>query len=74
VFYRDRDGYRRRWSDMPIVSDRRFAFLVYPLTGGFTRPPLLQVLLYAPLHSVERMLQPLAPLLAFRCLVVLERR
>lgn len=74
VFYRDRDGYQRRWSDMPIVSDRRFAFLVYPLTGGFTRPPLLPVPLYAPLHGIERVLQPLAPLLAFRCLVVLERR
>ena len=74
VFYRNRKAFQRRWTDMPIVADRRFAFLVYPLTGGFTRPPLLPVPLYAPLRGVERILQPLAPLFAFRCLVVLERR
>jgi SAM-dependent methyltransferase len=74
AFYRDREGYRRRWPTLPIVSDRRFSFLVYPLTGGFTRPPLLPTWLYGPLRGVERALEPLAPLLAFRCLVVLERR
>lgn len=74
AFYRNRADYLRRWPELPIVSDRRFALLVYPLTGGFTRPPLLPTLFYSPLRSVEQVLQPLAPLLAFRCLVVLERR
>jgi SAM-dependent methyltransferase len=74
MFYRDRDHYRERWTELPIVLDRRFAFIVYPLTGGFTRTPLLPSWLYGPLHSAERVLHPLAQLFAFRCLVVLERR
>ena len=74
VFYRGREQYLARWPDLPVVADRRFAFLLYPLSGGFTRPPVLPRVLYRPLELVERALQPLARLLAFRCLVVLERR
>jgi hypothetical protein len=74
VFYRDRAQYLERWPELSIVDERRFAFVLYPLSGGFTRPPLLPGALYRPLELVERILQPLAPLLAFRCLVVLERR
>lgn len=74
AFYRDRTEYSERWPDLPIASERRFAFVLYPLSGGFTRPPLLPKQLYGPLQVLERALQPLAPLLAFRCLVVLERR
>ena len=38
------------------------------------RRPLVPDAAYRPLAAVERALAPLAPLLAFRCLVVLERR
>ena len=74
IFYGGRDQYLARWPELPVVESRRFAFVLYPLTGGFTRPPLLPRALYAPLKTVERSLQPLSRLLAFRCLVVLERR
>ncbi|MEX2556622.1 MAG: methyltransferase domain-containing protein [Actinomycetota bacterium] len=74
VFYRHRDQYLRRWPSLPIVADERFSFLVYPLSGGFTRPALLPAFLYRPLSVLERALRPAAQLLAFRCLVVLERR
>ena len=74
VFYRGRKEYSGRWPDLPLVASRRFAFLLYPLTGGFTRPQMLPRALYAPLQLVERSLQPLARFFAFRCLVVLERR
>lgn len=74
VFYHDREQYLARWPELPLVASRRFAFLLYPLTGGFTRPPVLPRVLYRPLQLVERALQPLARFLAFRCLVVLERR
>lgn len=73
VFYRRRLEFARRWPELPIVRERRFAFLVYPLSGGFTRPPLLPAALAPPLTALEHVLTPLAPLLAFRCLVVLER-
>jgi len=74
VFYRHRDELLRRWPGLTLVEERRFAFLLYPLTGGFSRRPLLPAWLVTPLEVVERALWPLAPLLAFRCLVVLERR
>ncbi len=74
VFYRNREQYLARWPELPLIACRRFALVLYPLTGGFTRPPLLPRALYRPLQLVERALQPLAPLLAFRCLIVLERR
>ena len=52
---------------------RRFAFVLYPLSGGYSRRPLVPPALYRPLQVLESMLSPLAPLLAFRCFVVLER-
>lgn len=73
VFYRQREEFVRRWPELLIVREQRFAFLVYPLSGGFTRPSMLPAVLGAPLTAVEHLLRPLAPLLAFRCLVVLER-
>jgi len=56
-----------------LVEQKRFAFLLYPLSGGFTRRPLLPSQLYGVVRLVERALRPLAPVLAFRCLVVLEK-
>ena len=74
VFYKYRDAYRQRWPELPIIFDRRFAFLIYPLSGGFTRRPLLPNALLPVADRAEAILSPLSPLLAFRCLVVLERR
>lgn len=74
VFYRHRDQYGSRWPELPIVEERRFALLAYPLSGGFTGPRLLPARLYGPARRLERALAPLTPWLAFRCLLVLERR
>jgi SAM-dependent methyltransferase len=74
AFYRQRDEYGRRWPELPLVEDRLLSLLVYPLSGGFTRRPLLPDAAYRPLSAAERVLSPLLPLAAFRCLVVLERR
>lgn len=73
LFFRHADEFRRRWPELRIVERRRFAFLLYPLSGGFSRRPLLPAALYRPLAAVETLLAPAAPLLAFRCLIVLER-
>ena len=74
IFYRHRSEYQRRWPTLAVREQRRFSFLLYPLSGGFSRRPLVSVRLSAPLQVLERGLRPLAPLLAFRCLVVLERQ
>jgi SAM-dependent methyltransferase len=74
VFFRNVDEYGLRWPSLPIVERRLLALLTYPLSGGFTRPKLVPDGAYRPLSVAERALSPLARLLAFRCLVVLEKR
>jgi len=73
VFYRHCDEFRRRWPQLRVVRQERFAFVAYPLSGGFTRRPLVPSALGRSLGRLERLLSPLSRLLAFRCLVVLER-
>jgi SAM-dependent methyltransferase len=73
AFFRHVDEFARRWPELRVVRRRRFAFLLYPLSGGYSRRPFVPSVLYRPLRTLETALSPLAPLLAFRCLVVLER-
>lgn len=65
-----------RWApDLHVVERRRLAWLVYPLSGGFSKRQLLPTALAGPALTCERALASLlVPLLAFRCLVVLEHR
>jgi SAM-dependent methyltransferase len=74
AFFRQRDEYARRWPELPIVEERLLSLLVYPLSGGFTRRPLLPAGLFGPLTALERALSPIVRFAAFRCLVVLERQ
>ncbi len=74
VFFRKRGEYERRWPALPVVETKLLSVLAYPLSGGFTRPKLVPDVLYGSLMVVERALMPFARLLAFRCLVVLERQ
>jgi SAM-dependent methyltransferase len=73
LFFHHVDEFRRRWPELRIVERRRFAFLIYPLSGGFTRRRLLPNSLYRPLRALETVLAPAASLIASRCFVVLER-
>lgn len=73
LFFRRDDQFRARWPELRIVERRRFSFLLYPLSGGYTRRPLVPNALYRPLRVLEAALAPAAPLLAARCLVVVER-
>ena len=65
-----------QWAPSLRITEReRFGWLVYPLSGGFTKPQLVPGALLGPALAVERALAPLlARVLAFRCLVVLERQ
>lgn len=73
VFFRAPDELRRRWPEFAVLERLRLALIVYPLSGGFSGPKLIPPVLVRPVEALERLLRPLAPLLAFRCLVVLER-
>jgi SAM-dependent methyltransferase len=74
VFFRHADETSARWPELEVVERRRLALVLYPLSGGFTKPPVLPRLLWPVAELLERALAPLARLLAFRCLVVLRRR
>ena len=74
VFFRGLAEFERRWPDLLVRERRRLDILLYPLSGGFTRPELLPLRLHRAAAVAERLLTPLAPLIAFRCLIVLERR
>ncbi len=75
VFFRERDELQRRWPEFELAASSRLALFVYPLSGGFGQRAFLPAPLYRPLDALERVLTPvLGPALAFRCLVVLERR
>jgi SAM-dependent methyltransferase len=73
VFYRRLAELHRRWPALRLVEQKRFSFLLYPLSGGFTHRPLLPPPFYPVVRLIERALRPFAPVLAFRCLVVLEK-
>jgi len=73
VFFRYLDQFERSWPELAVIERRTLALLAYPLSGGFGGRRLAPSSAYGPLSAVERLLRPLAPLLAFRCLVVLEQ-
>jgi SAM-dependent methyltransferase len=73
VFFRHVHEFRRRWPTLDVIERQRLALVRYPLSGGFTGTPLLPSRLLPLATVAERALAPLTRLLAFRCLVVLER-
>jgi len=72
-FFRQAKHFTARWPGLRIIYRRRLAMIAYPLSGGWHRRQLLPERLLGPALALERLLEPLTPLLAFRCLVVLER-
>ena len=74
IFFRDRALFEHRFSQLKIVALQRRSLLVYPLSGGFSGPKLLPRFLESTAWKMESILCPLASLMAFRLLVVLERR
>ena len=74
AFFRGRPELERRWLELALVERRRLALLAYPLSGGFSRRPLVPHRVGRALLALEPALAWLAPLAAFRCLVVLEKR
>lgn len=74
VFFRRLSQFERSWPQLAVIERRRLALLAYPLSGGFRGRRLAPGIAHRPLAVAERLLEPLALLLAFRCLIVLERK
>jgi len=73
LFFRHLQRFAARWPAFRLITRRRDSVFVYPLTGGFSGPCLIPHCAAPLAWAVERLLTPLAPLLAFRLLVVLEK-
>ncbi|HVX85558.1 MAG TPA: class I SAM-dependent methyltransferase [Phycisphaerae bacterium] len=73
LFFRDVAKFQERFPALKVVARRRRSLFVYPLSGGFSGPQLLPRPLRRLAWGVEKTLTPLAPLLAFRLVVALEK-
>jgi SAM-dependent methyltransferase len=73
IFWRGLERFREHHPELLVVTRERLAWLLYPLSGGFSRPRLAPYRLGRVLHGLEEAL-PLERLAAFRCLVTLEKR
>lgn len=74
AFFHRREELERRRPGLKVVEAKRLAVFAYPLSGGFSRRPLVPARLLPLLRGAELVLAPLRPFAAFRCLVVLERQ
>ena len=74
IFWRHLAEFRARHPGLEVVARERFALVAYPLSGGFTGRQLVPYRFLGALLFAERLLRPLAPLAAFRCLVAIEKR
>jgi SAM-dependent methyltransferase len=74
LFFRDLPKFRQRFPKLKLLTRRRRSLLVYPLSGGFSGPQLLPRPLQSPAFALEKLLQPLAPLMAFRLVIALEKQ
>jgi SAM-dependent methyltransferase len=74
VFFRHAHVLEQRWPELTIRERRLLSFVAYPLSGGYSRRQILPTRGYTPAMALERALAPARRLLAFRCLVTIERR
>jgi len=73
LFYRHRRAFRKQFSDVRWIMQKRFAFFAYPATGGFGSESLVPDKLIHLLRKIEPIFKPLSAMLAFRLMVVLEK-
>ncbi len=73
LFWKDLGAFQRRFPVLSVVRRDRFDLLLFPLSGGFEKRRLVPLALAPVVHALERFLTPLTPMLAFRCLVVIEK-
>jgi SAM-dependent methyltransferase len=74
IFWRGLERFRELWPRLRVAERRRFSVLASPVSGGLEGRRLAPDLVVRGLARLEPLLAPLAPLAAFRCLIVLERR
>ncbi|OGF26062.1 hypothetical protein A2303_04655 [Candidatus Falkowbacteria bacterium RIFOXYB2_FULL_47_14] len=75
LFYRQKKDFLRLFENKyEIIKKKRISFLLYPLSGGFEHRSFIPGFLFPVFSILEKILAPLASLLAFRCYIVLEKK
>lgn len=74
LFEKELSRFQARYPQFSLRHLSRLAFFAYPLSGGFEHPSLIPAWMIAPVLRLERKLEWLGRLLAFRMLIVMERR
>lgn len=74
LFEKNHPRFQSRYPGFSVRHIRRLACVAYPLSGGFDHPSLLPEWLVTPVLRLERTLERVGRLLAFRILVVIERQ
>ncbi len=74
LFERNHPRFQSCYPGFSVRYIRRIACVAYPLSGGFDHPSFLPEWLVTPILRLERTLERVGWLLAFRMLVVIERR
>jgi len=73
LFFRHRARLAARFPALALRTTRRMSTIAYPLSGGFSQPTWVPAWAAGAVWALERLTSPLAPLMAFRLLVTLER-
>jgi SAM-dependent methyltransferase len=74
-FFRGARRFQKSFPDIQVCYRQRLSLFAYPLTGGFKAWNLLPVRIVKPLLALEEHLMfLLGPILAFRMMVVVERK
>ncbi len=74
LFERQYSLFQKRYPQFIKRHHRRMSFLAYPLSGGFNKPSLLPMKLLEAVLILEKALSCMSHFLAFRILVVLEKK
>ena len=74
AFGRHAERFFQKWPQFKILHQELFSYLLYPLSGGYGFPSLIPPRLLPLFKWIERRLHPLRRWLAFRTLIVLEKR
>ena len=74
AFVRQRQEFTRRWPRLSIIRRELSDLLVYPLTGGYSKPALMPASLVKPLLKLEGFaVRFLGKLFALRILLVIQK-
>jgi len=74
IFREQRQKFTEFFPRLRIIRQETMDIFLYPLSGGFHQPSLCPLFLWGFLERLERLLNPLGSVLAFRLFIVLEKR